>query len=406
MTMALDLPDLCVPRSGSTTLRSVLSATLRRALGDLKAVLRQHARGPWGADVAEFSRVVAPLARTRPGALASAVRRTEIGVWLRCLRSGAPVTVEPERGVPALLTTLALELARQGVLPAALRLRHWPSRVPSSAGRLLVSIPDDAIALTFEAGRMMIERSGGERLVPSLVPSDAAYVPLDGSEARLALCDDNPLSGLEAHPDKAGNALDLGGQPVERWRGALGQALSIIEAHLPALRSEIELILQQVVPVGWDEHRHLSASIEQALGTIYLSLHPNEMTMTEAVIHEVSHQKLAALFEVDPVLHNAFSDVHVSPVRPDPRPLHGVLLAVHAFLPVAALYAAMLEAGTPGSEHPEFRRRFGQIMKGNRQGADVLRARAEPTDLGRQLLEEMDALDRSFDVPMSDFEHF
>jgi len=389
------LPDFCVPVPGSITLRTVLSAALGRALHDLQAVLRLHARGRFGDDVAAFAEVVGPLARTQPGALAAVVRRAEVGVWLRCLRAEAKQPVDPAVGLPALLCTVALELACTRALPRPLRLCSRPPRLTSSAGRLALAIPGDATGLSFSPGQLVVERPSGG-YAPSLVPDDAAFVPLAGSAARLALVDDNPLAALEAHPDKAGNALSLGGQPVARWQAALERALELVGTYLPAVRQELEAVLQQVVPVGWDEERHLSASVQEAIGTIWLSLHPNPMTMVEAVIHEVSHNKLAALFELDPVLHNAPSEAYASPVRPDPRPLHGVLLAVHAFLPVAALYAAMIEAGAPGSEHPAFRQRFSQIVVGNHEGAEVLRAHARPTPLGAQLLAEIDALDRRF----------
>lgn len=395
MSAVRSLPDFCVPAAGSTTLRSVLSAALARALCDLQAVLRLHASGPWAAEVAAFARVVGPLARTQPGALAAAVRRAEVGVWLRCLRPDATQPLDPAVGLPALLCTLALELARTSALPGPLRLRSLPPRVTSSAGRIAIAVPPGTTALELWPGRVVVERRDGA-YEPSLAPDDTAFVPLPGSAVRLALVDDNPLAALEAHPDKAGNALDLGGQPVARWQAALAHALQLVDRHLPVFRAEIEAVLQQVVPVGWDEERHLSASVQEAIGTIYLSLHGNPMTMAEAVIHEVSHNKLAALLELDPVLENDAAEAHASPVRPDPRPLRGVLLAVHAFLPVAALYAAMIEAGAPGSDHPAFRERFARIVAGNHEGVQVLRAHARPTALGAQLLAEIEALDRRF----------
>ena len=52
-------------------------------------------------------------------------------------------------------------------------------------------------------------------------------------------------------------------------------------------------------PGGWHEQRHLSASYQEILGTVYLSLHPSSMTLSEALIHELSHNKLNALFEID-----------------------------------------------------------------------------------------------------------
>ncbi len=389
------LPDFCVPLPGSSTLHGVLSAGLRRALHDLQAVLRQHARGPWAADVAAFTRAVGPLARAQPGALAAVVRRPEVGVWLRCLRAEARQPVDPARGLPMLLGNVALELARTGALTEPLRLRGLPPRLLSGAGRLAIVVPRGATALELGPGRVVVELPSGAQPC-ALQADDRAFLPLAGSAVRLALVDDNPLAGLEAHPDKRGNALDLGGQPLARWRAALEQALALVAEHLPAFRTEIEQVLHQVVPVGWDEQQHSSASVQEAIGTIYVSLHPNPMTMVEALIHEVSHNKLAALLELDPVVENDLDESYASPVRPDPRPLHGVLLAVHAFLPVAALYAAMLEAKAPGVEHPAFRRRFAQIVAGNQEGAQVLRAHARPTALGVALLEEIDRLDRSF----------
>jgi HEXXH motif-containing protein len=157
----------------------------------------------------------------------------------------------------------------------------------------------------------------------------------------------------------------------------------------PTLRAEIDLFLHLAVPVGYDDHKHLSASYQEALGTIYLTLHPNLMTMTEAVIHEFSHNKLNALLELDPLLENAFWPLYASPVRPDPRPLHGVLLAVHAFQPVARLYERMTAAGHPRAQSADFQRRFAQIRRINHAGAEVVLAHGRPTETGRALLDEM-----------------
>src|SRR6185503_4671918 len=116
----------------------------------------------------------------------------------------------------------------------------------------------------------------------------------------------------------------------------------------------------------------LSASYQEAIGTIYMTLHPSLMTMAEAVIHEFSHNKINALFELDDVLENAWAPLYTSPVRPDPRPLHGVLLAVHAFLPVARLYERMIEQGDPLAESSAFRGRYAAIRRINREGAELV----------------------------------
>ena len=158
--------------------------------------------------------------------------------------------------------------------------------------------------------------------------------------------DDNPIALWEAHPDKLGNALNLGERDAQAWVDSIGEALALIAEQMPTLYEEMKLFVQRIVPVGYHDKLHLSASYAEAIGTLYLTLHPQRMVMAEALIHEFSHNKLNALFEVDEVLVNAFTSLHSSPVRPDPRPLHGVLLAAHAFLPVATLYERMLDSGT------------------------------------------------------------
>ncbi len=82
-------------------------------------------------------------------------------------------------------------------------------------------------------------------------------------------------------------------------------------------------------------------------------------------------------------------DEWASPVRPDPRPLRGVLLAVHAFLPVARLYEKMTEARHPLSLGHYLPERFAQIRGLNRAGASTVFAHASPTPVGRALIDEM-----------------
>ena len=141
--------------------------------------------------------------------------------------------------------------------------------------------------------------------------------------------------------------------------------------------------------MGYDEQKHLSASYQESIGTIYLTLHPSLMTMTEAVIHEFSHNKINALFELDELLENAYWPLYTSPVRPDPRPLHGIILAVHAFQPVARLYEAMISVGYPWSAKLDFLRRFEQVKRVNREGAAVVLEHARPILIGRGLFDEM-----------------
>lgn len=385
--------DLTLPRPGSTSARAVYSAALRRLLGDLAAIVRPGA-GPDPELRAALRELCGELRERAPGALASALRRADVGVWIRCLRPGSAAPIDRREGLRRLAIALGLAVAAHGALPRPLVIESPPRRQASLAGRLALDVPASTRSITITQDAVVDDRGAVLLHLPG-AGDPSAFVAIEGPIV-LALVDDNPLAGVEAHPDKDGNAVDLGGRPAAAWTAALRDALAVIGAHLPELRGEIELILQQFVPVGADDERHLSASYQEAIGTVYLSLHPRLMTMVEAVIHEFSHNKLNALFEIDPVLDNAFTTFHRSPVRPDPRPLHGVLLAVHAFLPVAALYEAMIAAGDPRAASADGEARLRTIVRGNHDAAQVLEAHAAPTPAGEALLAEVLALDRRF----------
>jgi HEXXH motif-containing protein len=380
--------DLTIPRPGSTSARRLLSATLQPLLAELGRKSAQASEPATRQGLTALLRAVREALAVDPGAVWSALRRPTVGVLIRCLRA-AP---RPELLIE-LCATLAAELAVAGVLVSPLRLPAPPRIVCLGARRSFVLGPGE---LRCAAGSVVhVDAQGRETPLWPAPEAAASHLEITPSLA-LALVDNNPLAQLEAHPDKSGNAIDLGGQSPTRWVTALREALGIIAGPMPELRAEIDVVLQQVVPVGYDEGRHLSASYQEAIGTVYLSLHPQAMTMAEAIIHEFSHNKLALLQEQGPLLENPFWPLYPSPVRPDPRPLHGVLLAVHAFLPVARLYELMLAGDDPRARSPEFRARFAAIVAGNSEGAEVLRRHARPTALGAPLLAEIARWDRHF----------
>jgi HEXXH motif-containing protein len=331
--------------------------------------------------------------REAAGALLSALRRPTVGGPYRCARNeGLP---DREAAFVEMTAQLLFALAVSGALPAPVRLRRVPPRLLSIPARLGLAIAKGADAVVFERGSVTVERGGARARVDLAEPAPAPgveverpFVPIRG-DVVLALADNNPLAMVEAHPDKEGNALDLGGHPAEAWASALDRALARIERHLPDLYGEMQLFVAQVVPVGWHGEKHLSASYQEVIGTVYMTLHPSSMTLSEALIHEFSHNKLNALFELDDVLENAFSPLYASPVRPDPRPLHGVLLAVHAFLPVARLYERMIEAGDPEAQGADFAKRFADVRRINHEGAEIVLGHGKPTAAGKGLLDEI-----------------
>jgi HEXXH motif-containing protein len=375
------MSDVTIPAPGSSTARGLVSWGLQRLLRELPGLaVPTELRG---GHAAVLQALRAGLERA-PGAVWSALRRPTVGTLIRCLRA------EPRAAwVCELDATLAVELAVAVALVRPIVVMAPPRVVCLGARQSFALTPG---VLRCAAGEVVHrDPAGRERVVwGEGVTGAASHVAIAGG-LTLALVDNNPLAEVEAHPDKQGNAIDLGGQAIARWVAGLAEARAIVAATMPALADEIEVVLQQVVPVGWDKTRHLSASYQEAIGTVYLSLHPNPLTLAEALIHEFSHNKLHALLEQGALLENAFLPLFASPVRPDPRPLHGVLLAVHAFLPVARMYEALVVG------RPELQRRFVEVVAGNREAAATLRAHARPTALGAALLAEIDRWDRHYE---------
>ncbi len=351
----LELADLAVPRPGSTTLREIWSRVLRRAVLDLISLEPPRGCGSWSAT----RQAVGRLAKSNPGALFSVLRQPGIGTRVRCLRDPTRRDVDRVAVCQGLQAALAYELGEV-----------WDG--PPVQGSF-TSWRDRAAVVRSE--RTTADRHG--RLFEDV-----------GADVVLCRADDSPLALHEAHPDKDGNRVSLGGRPLSEWVASLRRALKIIEIGLPPLHEEIELALRQIIPVGFDETRHLSASFQENLGTAYMTLHPQDMTMAEAIVHEFSHNKINGLLELDPLLHNAFEPLFSSPVRPDPRPLHGVLLAVHAFVPVAALYRRLRALDHPQAQRPGFDARYHAIVAGNREGLQTLEG-GEPTRAGARVLAEL-----------------
>jgi HEXXH motif-containing protein len=403
--------DLTLPDAGSTTTRRVLGQHLKITLSHMLELPLGRFRSQIFDDFADVRGIVERLLREKKAGLVfSILRRPTHSTLVHCLHAelwGGGDVRHLDEWLTELTALWAFELAAAGELPPdGLRPRHRPERLLSIAANLELAVEPRwriglrprTLVLEHDSERVELdfdELESGNGSLPDGVEISRPYHTIDNG-LKLACADNNPLAAFEAHPDKAGNELDLDGKPPEEWTRSLAGALELVDQHLPELGREIRLVMQTLVPVGFDAERHLSASYAEAIGTAYLSLHPDPMTMAEALVHEFSHNKLNALWGLDRVLINAFSPLYSSPVRPDPRPLHGVMLAVHAFVPVARLYETMLEAGHELSKRSGFEERFRQIAQGNHEGISTLLENADPTPVGRAVLDELERWDRHF----------
>ena len=392
---------------GRAYLRYLASCCQRYAA--LAAELPPELRAAHGGIVALVRRALQRAQRPTLNCFASPM----VGTPLQCVALHGELEAfraRIDRAAAEIGPHLLLEMALRGLIPEgeSILWEHGAPRLASLAigGELIP--PDGATGLRFAASHLAAVRGGGE----------LARVPLGGAAmsdvlgedgrgfrfarrfrrvgkvAHLATIDHNPIAAFEAHPDKAGNHVDLGGRSEDEWIGILDESFALVERYLPGAFAEMGGMLHEVVPVGFDAERHLSASYREAVGTIYLTLHPSVMIMTEAVVHEFQHNKCnVAAYELD-FLTNAFRPLYKSPIRPDPRPLWGILLAVHAFLPVAELYRRLRAGAHPHAAHPDFERRLSELDLKNHEGMEMLRAHARFTPAGRALFDQLADLEQ------------
>lgn len=92
-----------------------------------------------------------------------------------------------------------------------------------------------------------------------------------------------------------------------------------------------------------------SSSSPDVPGLIRLSVGGDILQLLEAIVHESAHLYLFRFEHGGRLVKEDCTTAFASPLRADPRPLRGVLLAMHA---CAYISAAFAEAGIAGLDHP------------------------------------------------------
>ncbi len=389
--------DLTLPGPDSQSARQVLSAYLRVQYRSLLTLpLAQLLGDPAGAK--RFTSHVRDVAKQDPGAVFSILRKPHIGGLIRLVAIRDGSGLEMREWAIELIAYFEFELAVRGLADAKVHLAGPIERLISLQRRVSVALPTDARRIDFSGSSVTVTARGDTFTLDMEGDSDRFESPFHEivDPMVLATVDSNPRAGMEAHPDKEGNHVDLGIKSADEWVDSLRSAHALVAEFAPTLIPEMELFVHQIVPVGFEQEKHLSASLKEVVGNIYMSLHPDPLIMAEALIHEFSHNKIHALWTLSPLLENAFEPLYASPVRPDPRPLFGVMLAAHAFLPVEHMYEQMTASEHPMVKHPRFAQRRAQVRKMNDEATRTVVDNGVPTPAGVNVLAEMRALNDRF----------
>lgn len=167
--------------------------------------------------------------------------------------------------------------------------------------------------------------------------------------------------------------------------------LKCVLGSIPAIASWINesTILLDVIPEGYfpdaPPSAYVSCSSPDLPGFIRVSAGGDILTLLEMIAHETAHQYLFRFERRAPIIEHGDGGLHMSPLREAPRPLRGVILAMHACAYIAAAYTEAANASVDifqGCE--EERTRVMRLFEESREIVDS--AYAELSASGREFV--------------------
>jgi HEXXH motif-containing protein len=118
------------------------------------------------------------------------------------------------------------------------------------------------------------------------------------------------------------------------------RTIGTADGAFPACMTWLAQVTRVAVPlVGAGDGTFRSGCEEAVPGLVYLDVAGGDLQIMEALVHESAHRHLFMAEMAGPLVDPEHTGRYLSPLRPDPRPLRGILLAYHALAYICALYA-------------------------------------------------------------------
>ncbi|MEU3410422.1 HEXXH motif-containing putative peptide modification protein [Streptomyces sp. NPDC006658] len=336
--------------------------------------------------------------RADPAAVRAVLDYPTTGAWLAAVLAApdGPAFAEGLAGLGAVAVAAALR-ARCPFTAT----RDLPAGLLALPGTGLLRGARGLVRLTGRAGTLRVTDAGGRTL---LLPGPAAGAgtrwTADGALAWSALRTlpggGAVLDDVDPHRVPAGGIGPMALPAAERpyadhaaWAARWRDARALLAATHPARATETAALVRAVVPLAPPAGAgpSLSATVRTAPGAVLAQLPADRRELTELLVHETHHTKLAVLDELVP-LWRPGPGLHRVGWRQDPRPVPGVLQGAYAHL---ALLDLWWRARTGPAR--TWRRRAAERFEGCReQVAEALSVLADSDELtaqGREFVREM-----------------
>ncbi|KXK59954.1 hypothetical protein AWW66_21535 [Micromonospora rosaria] len=416
---------------GRSAVRRLLAGQLSRNLLALREVvaLSQDVGHPHAPLARHAWTLLAELRRDAPGAARAVLGYPSVSVWavrtLAALRDG-------EIGAePALLGAVVAAVA----LRAGTRARVVMPTAPTGAAvvalpglGLLRRGPGDGVAKLNGGGAALPGHGTGELNgggAELTVDGGRGLVALDGvpatpaGDARLSW---QPTYRLRArgrgpvfHLDDPWALVDPAGVvPVDaagaaRWRARLAPGWRLLATRHRSSAADLAEVVSVLTPLRRDPAGRplaalagggtpaeltaplISGTFPAAVGCIALAGTGDARTIAATLVHELAHNKLAALDDLFPLVEPTAGARHPAPWRAGPRPLPALVHGLYAHVAVGGFWLRQRHHETAAGRHLA-RAEFVRVRAACREVAGLLRVADGLTGHGRLLVEQLDTV--------------
>lgn len=169
-------------------------------------------------------------------------------------------------------------------------------------------------------------------------------------------------------------------------------AVGALESLHPACARWLCQSVRVAIPLSnKGEGRIRSWSSRTHPGAVHLDICGDELLLLEALVHESAHCHLYVQEAFGPLIGAGEAGLYTSPLRPDPRPLRGVLLAYHALAHICAFYSDALAGGLgdPSFVMSELKRSREKLLQAERI---IRESESRFTELGKEFVRNTDVV--------------
>ena len=335
--------------------------------------------------------VLAAAERSDASVVEELLLHPSVGVWLaRALRAAAASRLC--RADVGYLSSMAVAAAVRCRISCALEIPvvHGAVTLPTVGQVVLVEDSTvDAVEVAVSAvGEVALRGGAGHPQAGRSWSNDAFRLePVkvlecrrDGVRLRTELDDRGPYREFtDPIPPRP-----LGLHERGEWEKQIGDAWSLLVEEYRGFAEELSEGVSAIVPFGAGTSV-AGASSSVAYGAIAVSRKKSAFELAEALIHEMQHSKLNALFDFAELCVPGTENLGYAPWRDDPRPTGGLLHGVFAFTTAVEFWRRRRDTDGPARRAADFH--YGYRRWQVRQTLESLAGAADLTDLGRRFVE-------------------